>query len=250
MIEQAYEREAYKIYTEFSPTYREMQSTLGHVVRDYTRKLDQQRIEVLELGCGYGDTSLQILNADPRINLTMVDIDPEMIIATRERLCSAEISSKRYHLFEGKLITIENEWNGIFDICASAQTMHGISNNGPDSKKAHRARIAEMLVPGGLYVNADRYVFDFNIHIKGLGNRLAYFSQEVWARVSAQTLDSETARNIMFSWSKHFMLDTQPEKLMYWHKAVQDLIELGFENIQMQRVGPLETVLNALKGGK
>jgi tRNA (cmo5U34)-methyltransferase len=245
MKETAYED--YRVYTESNKVYHELQQTLGNIVRDYASKLDKKKIFAFEVGCGFGDTTLQILRADPRIHLLIAEIDYDMLRATEESLILEKIDPQSYTFSLGDALgTLKTFSSCNFDIFASAQTIHNFPNTGKGSKKEHYNHIARILTPGGLFVNADKYVNgNFEEYKTGVARRMAEF-----AVYALKHRDETKAIESITRWYEHIIHDLEPERIMYKSVARQQLIEVGFTDIKLNLSKELEVVLTALKGEK
>jgi ubiquinone/menaquinone biosynthesis C-methylase UbiE len=245
MQEQAYED--YRIYTESNRVYHEAQQTLGNVVRDYAATLKKPNIQAFEIGCGFGDTTVQILNADSRILLFSGDKDPNMFTETNKRLILEGIKPNRvYYLQNDAVQSMKFLRNGCIDIVASAQTIHNFPNDGEGSKQDCYIEIARILTPGGLFVNADKYVHgNPDEYRAGIARRMAEFAEYAF-----QHRSSEKAREAITRWYEHLIHDIQPERIMHLDTAIQQLTEAGFVDIKTVWSKELEVVLTALKGGK
>lgn len=245
MKEQAYED--YRIYTESNRVYHEAQETLGRAVKGYTSTQDKPRIQAMEIGCGFGDTTLQILRADPRVHLLIAEIDYEMLQATEKRLQAEGISPDTYKFSLGDALGTIILFRGCdFDIVASAQTIHNFPNQGNGSKKECYEGIEKILAPGGLFVNADKYVSGNPDQYRlGLARRMAEFAEYAFKH-----RDEKQAREAITRWYEHLLHDIDPERIMHLGIAKRQLEELGFSDIKTVWSKELEVVLTALKGGK
>lgn len=106
---------------------------------------------VLDLGCGTGSLGLAILNAFPQCELVGVDVDESMLALATARLAEfgprasvlrADLRAEDWHAKVG---------NG-FDAAVSATALHWLS---ADHLSALYGRVADLLLPGGILLNAD-----------------------------------------------------------------------------------------------
>lgn len=231
-------------------------------------------MRAIEIGCGFGDTTLQILGADPRIQVQFNDKNPDRIQFTEDRLRRTGINPNRYFIAIGDALEVLHGTDTTsVDVIATAQTIHNFPNKGEGSKREYYEEIARVLVPGGLFVNADKYVrTSFEGYREDLSGRMAEFADyalhhdphgpdplkkfgiymlgfglpEEQERVIAQK-----AKNIqaLARWFNHLMLDCEPHRLMNEETTRQELEEAGFVDIKTPWRKETAAVITALKGG-
>ena len=112
----------------------------------------QTRINtVLDLGCGTGSLMLKVLEAFPEAQVTGLDFDPTLLWLAKARL---ERFGDRACIKPMDLR--QAEWTGAFqglvDAVVSATALHWFS---PAQLDALYGRIASVLKPGGIFLNAD-----------------------------------------------------------------------------------------------
>jgi ubiquinone/menaquinone biosynthesis C-methylase UbiE len=106
---------------------------------------------VLELGCGTGNLSLQLVKAFPRAELTLVDASSEMIALVRSRVdgsLSGSASSVSYiqARFEDLDLPVQS-----FDLVVSSISLHHVADKG-----SLYARIRSLMSPRGRFCFADQ----------------------------------------------------------------------------------------------
>lgn len=101
---------------------------------------------VLDLGAGTGLLSAQVLAAHPDAQLALLDASDEMLAEARERLGDA-VAAVHVRDLASPLPA------GPYDAVVSALAIHHLSDA---DKRALMARAHDVLVPGGVFVNAEQ----------------------------------------------------------------------------------------------
>jgi ubiquinone/menaquinone biosynthesis C-methylase UbiE len=123
----------------FSVIVNMIQSTQGNIT------------QVLDLGCGTGSLMLKILENFPEANVSGIDFDPILLPLARQRL---ESFGERAKLVLADLR--EDSWTKLvphlMDAVVSATALHWFK---PQKLTHLYHKIAEVLRPGGIFLNAD-----------------------------------------------------------------------------------------------
>jgi tRNA (cmo5U34)-methyltransferase len=134
--------------------YDDLEACIGLTVREHAARLtDKQSITVVDLGCGTGLTTREIMKSDSRTRVTAIDNESFMLETATEDLRD---HGGRINFVESDLITflLEQPSESI-DIIVSGFCIHNL-------EPAYRARlfqeIGRVLVKGGLFVNGDKSV--------------------------------------------------------------------------------------------
>jgi ubiquinone/menaquinone biosynthesis C-methylase UbiE len=126
------------------PRYDEMIARL----LDY---LSRDARQVLELGCGTGNLSLELVRAFPLAELTLVDASAEMIALVRSRVAeSGSDPSARIAYAEARFEELDFP-KGSFDLVVSSISLHHVQ----DKAKLYR-RIRSLMTTGGRFCFADQ----------------------------------------------------------------------------------------------
>lgn len=105
-------------------------------------------LSVLDLGAGTGLYSGMIQAVFPNINLTLLDLAPEMLEKAKARF---EGMGKSPRILFGDYVT--TDFAGSYDLIISALSIHHLA----DADKEHLyQRIYSSLKPGGMFVNAEQ----------------------------------------------------------------------------------------------
>lgn len=126
------------------PRYDEMTSRLLEF-------LPREPRNILELGCGTGNLSLQLARKFPTARLTLVDGSPEMLDVTRSRLADAGLSLVN----EPEYVAARFEELALpqasFDLVVSSISLHHVADKGSLFR-----RIRALLHGGGRFCFADQ----------------------------------------------------------------------------------------------
>jgi tRNA (cmo5U34)-methyltransferase len=106
---------------------------------------------VVELGCGTGNMSLQLLAKFPRSKLTFVDASPEMIALTRSRIDQARSSAAPSFDFLVQRFEELDLPEQRVDVVVSSISLHHVEN-----KARLYSRIRSLLERGGHFCFADQ----------------------------------------------------------------------------------------------
>lgn len=126
------------------PPYAEMfQALFTYLFMDTGRDLS-----ILELGCGTGNLTQQLATVFPKSRLTVVDLSPEMLEQTKQKL----------HNLPNPLETVNGSFMDLdlpenhFDLIISSIALHHLSD---EEKPAMYQHIYRWLKPGGKFRCAD-----------------------------------------------------------------------------------------------
>lgn len=140
----------------YIPRYEEMIATVVGLVRG----------EIVDLGTGTGALAAAILEAHPTARVKLLDIDPVMLEAARERVARFGERAELVHAsFDGALPQC--------DAVVASLALHHVPEL--ERKRALYARIFEALRPGGGLVIADA-----TVHERGKENDLTYVTWSAW----------------------------------------------------------------------
>ena len=108
---------------------------------------DQRRLSMLEVGCGTGALTGEIVRAFPRLGITAIDPSADYLGAAAKRLAA----SPAVRFAEGFVETLSFE-DAAFDAAASCYLFHELP---PKVRKAAAQELARVVKPGGHYVHVD-----------------------------------------------------------------------------------------------
>jgi len=127
---------------------------------------DQRPIPILDLGAGTGLFSAMILEAIPCARVTLVDLAPQMLGQARQRLAQ---QGDRVTILEADYL--QGDLGGPYQAIVSALSIHHLEDA---DKQRLFAKVHGLLVPGGLFVNAD--------HVLGATPGVQQMHQDIWLR--------------------------------------------------------------------
>lgn len=105
-------------------------------------------VRILDLGAGTGILAEQVGRRLPGAELTLLDFSVEMLSRARARFSG---SSERVTLKVGNYV--HEPFGGPWDAIVSALSIHHLQD---PEKRALYAKVFDALVPGGIFVNADK----------------------------------------------------------------------------------------------
>jgi len=199
-------------------------------------ELDSNKeLEILEIGTGTGITTEIILKSRKNIKLTSIDIDKEMIEFASQTLSS--FSNVNFIVSDAfdytKTISANN-----FDFVVSGFTIHNFTNN---YRQILFNEIYRILKPKGIFINADKFVSDNKEkQIQGLKYRIGTY---------IDTLVPLGKIDLLKEWVAHYIDDQNPNKLLKFDQTINDLQQIGFDNMKYIFKSELEMlgVLTATK---
>jgi tRNA (cmo5U34)-methyltransferase len=155
----------------FVPKRDEMLSVIAGLATEYA----PENPKILDIGCGYGDVTAEIIRLRPRSSAWLMDISDDMIRLSRDRFHeNPDIRIIRHNLNEDICgATSERE----FDAVVSCLALHHIAF---EKRVGLYRNIGEILKPGGLFINGDLFrcespvihQWEFDTWIEGIAGRM------------------------------------------------------------------------------
>lgn len=160
-----------------TPLYRLMQESLQQLAKEYLQKQcgGQKEILILDIGSGTGGESMELIENIPAVKLVAVDLSEPMHDQFNAKL-SPE-AQQRIHFVTGDIVG--NKCKGAnlkaallqdafantddYDLVISALALHHLD---VQEKKIAYSRIAQVLKPGGLFLNADFFTYEAELLAK------------------------------------------------------------------------------------
>ena len=105
---------------------------------------------ILDIGCGAGNQTLNLLRIFPGASCTLLDLSPAMLARARERV--GTLIPGRMELIQGDLRTAPLP-EGKFDVAAAAAVLHHLRDD--EDWKRGLSRIHSWLRPGGVLLVSD-----------------------------------------------------------------------------------------------
>ncbi|MFA5983188.1 MAG: class I SAM-dependent methyltransferase [Methylococcaceae bacterium] len=211
----------YEMLKLICPLAAEMSLRVGQAVSEYTARIGGV-LSVLELGGGTGTTTLAILAASENLKLLSVDNEPTMQNQAKHRLQNWVDGQRLSFCGDDALTALKNTPSDSVNIVASAYTLHNFVD-------AYRQQVVEeifrVLVPGGQFINADRYALnDVFAHTRAIQKEVSgYFS----------VLKQLNRIDLLEHWIVHLFSDESENHLMREASALEQLVKIGFNSITL-----------------
>lgn len=213
--------EEYELLRVIHPEAAEMSLRVGEFVSSRGEPNEGQALNVLEIGCGTGITTLALLNSREDIRLTSVDNEPTMLNQARQNLAQWVEKGQVTLVENDALSALRDLPSNSFDRVASAYVLHNFLNRYRDKVLADIFRV---LKPSGIFVNGDRYALDdVEIH-----------TQQLQAEVKRyfKVLKELNRIDVLEQWIVHLFSDESPHHIMRTKPALQAMETIGFYPIE------------------
>jgi ubiquinone/menaquinone biosynthesis C-methylase UbiE len=213
---------------------KEFQQTVRTALKNLAAELPEAKeLKVLEAGSGTGLTTIEILEADPRIKVIACDNEPKMM--DQAKLVLADLN-ERIDFKEGDILsTLKNIESESLDAFASALTVHNFLT---DYRMEVFQEITRVLKKGGLFVNADKYAFDdLDKHLNSLKDQIKSF--DIFDRPDINRPD------VKEGWTNHYHQDELTK--ITEGEQVKILESLGYEDIKVTFRQSMEATIVARK---
>jgi tRNA (cmo5U34)-methyltransferase len=168
-------------------------------------------LRVIDLGCGTGTVSAQILQLFPNAQVTCLDFAENMITHARAKL--AQYPQVNYLAADFRTF----DWHDQFDVVISSLALHHIDTN--EGKRNFYRRIYKSLSPGGVFYNADV--------VLASNDYLQCFYMREWRSFMAQRVSRD---EIEGKWIPKYHEEDHPAKLI---DHLQWMKEIGFADIDV-----------------
>lgn len=187
-------------------------------------------LDVVELGCGTGFTTDQLLRSYPLVHVTAIDNESVMI----EQATALFVDDSRVAFqVNDVLAALQSMSDGSVDAVVSAYVLHNLQ---PAMREAVVAEAVRVLRPGGLFINGDKYArYDLAQHARDLEDQISAFT--VFDQIGRSDLREE--------WTAHYHEDEQiawGERTACAHLASLQMVNVGI--VYRQR---MEAIIVATK---
>ncbi|WP_347989111.1 class I SAM-dependent methyltransferase [Methylomonas sp. AM2-LC] len=218
-----------------SPYAVEMSRLVGEAVGQFCQQ-SEQIVNIVELGGGTGITTLSILSSAANLKLLSVDNEPIMQNQAKHHLQNWVIADKLRFSADDALSALRALPTASVDILASAYTLHNFQ---ADYRLAVIFEIYRVLKPAGQLINGDRYALDdVSAHTRCTQQEVAgYF----------KVLTSFNRLDLLEQWIIHLFNDESENHIMREALAVQQLVEAGFQQINVSQRHDVNALLKAVK---
>lgn len=194
-----------KIINQLIPYYAEMLEAAASIISFDTNR----EFKVIDLGCGTGTLSVEILKRFPKAKITCVDIAENMLKIAEEKLGSG---------FE----YINSDFNDFifpdkYDLAVSSLALHHLAND--EDKKNFYNKIYNALNPEGVFINADI--------ITGSDKFLQEIYLEKWIKYMERNMSKEEIKE---KWLPNYYSEDRPIPLI---QQLKMLDKAGFKDIDV-----------------
>lgn len=223
----------YELFKLACPHYPKVQDSVKKAIEKYCKNdytfapfnTSKEIFRVLEIGCGDGETTKRILASDPRIMIDAVEKNKLMIEKATQNLDDSQLS--RINFINKDIMDFTQNFkpknlDSLYHIIASGWTLHNLL----DSQRVELYQnFCNILHPGGLFVNADKYAQDNSTeHTCSLYWQIKKFS-DVYLNPNINRKD------LYDDWLLHYLEDNEPTRIMKIEETIQKMQSSGFVNI-------------------
>jgi len=228
--------EEYQLISLALPHFEELQLQVGKAVGAYRADPETATLRAIDIGCGDGVTSHTILRSRGDVHLVCLDSEEEMVRQAEINLSGALLEKKCELVHQDALDYFKGQAAGSAHIAASALTLHNMERSYRD--ELHN-EIFRALVPGGLFINADKYAPQDDVQrFKALGKALERFF-DAYAPLGKIEL--------LKDWVIHNVADQAPDRCMKEGETIDILRSIGFVDLEILYRENMEAVLAARK---
>ena len=223
--------EEYSLFKLAVPHYDKLQDKLANRIIEESKSNNKESIDILEIGCGPGYTTLFILKADPRTKVTALDDESIMIDQAKEVLKSF-VDAGRVRLAPNDALDfLKKAKDDSFDAIVSSYTLHNFKQ---DYRKQVLIECYRVLKKGCLFANADKYARD---------NKESHKEDLQWQIKQFGVYDSINRPDLKEMWTKHYLEDENPEIMMYEGASLNELTKLNYKGVKTIYRNNMEAII-------
>lgn len=204
------------------PAAAEMSRHVGEFVGRWPAETtpEAEALQVLEIGCGTGVTTVALLTARDDQCITAVDIAPTMLAQAREHL-GPWLKDGRVRLVESDALPFLRQIpTDSIDLVASGYAFHNFRQN---YRHETISEVFRVLKPGGVFVNGDRYALDDPLdHLQVIQDEVRHFFA---------TFTQLGRLDLLEQWIVHLFSDESPDHVMPLASALQSYRDVGFSPV-------------------
>jgi len=227
--------EDYDLLRRAYPKYDELHQVLADIIADHASRNNGNAVRAIEIGCGSGITSEYILNSRGDLFLTAIDNEPKMIAQAGLNL-KTKLNSGRLTLLQADALEhLGSVRKASVDVVASGFTLHNFMRG---YRTSVMKQVFRVIKPGGLFVNADKYSLEGQEMFEELVVQLERFFK---AFVPLGKID------LLREWVLHNVADQAPDRVMKERDALEEMEEIGFEDVRIHFRHGLEALVSGKK---
>lgn len=225
-----------KIHCLVNPNGPQMSALIGIKIAEYQQTSGRQECCAMEIGCGTGLSTYVLLATTKNVRFTALDSEPAMLEQAKGVLEEWKNSNRVKLVKDDALNALRNIEDNCIDVVCSVYAIHNFFN---DYRTEFLNEVHRVLVPGGIFLNGDRYALDdpwenTQLIKKEIGN---------WF----EKLVSDNRLDLLKTWVLHVCEDESAAKQMQERKATALLKEIGFSNVQVLFREGVDAVIFASK---
>jgi tRNA (cmo5U34)-methyltransferase len=226
----------YQLLNLLCPAATKISQLIGQLLTTFNPKNATSYLDILEIGCGTGITTLYLFRSQANLQLTAIDNSPDMLAQAHRNLTS-ELETERLVLREiDALSHLREQPANSVDVVASGYTLHNFLNN---YRALVVAEVFRVLKPGGIFVNGDRYALD------DPDEQLRLIQTEV--RDYFRIFLDINRPDLLEHWIVHLFSDESPHHSMRLTPALEDMAQAGFEAITVHYREGVNTLISGTK---
>jgi ubiquinone/menaquinone biosynthesis C-methylase UbiE len=225
--------EHYELLKTICPAAPEMSRRVGAKVAQWPG--GGEPLQVVELGCGTGITSIALLSGRA-MRLLAVDSEPTMLNQARQHLAQWQEQGVLQLVEQDALSALRALPDGGCDVVASAYTLHNFFDG---YRREVLAEALRVLKPGGWFVNGDRYALDdVREHCRLTQEEMRGYFRE-FSRIQRYDL--------LEQWIVHLYHDESPDHIMRLAPNLAAMAELGYQDLAVEYRNGVNALVCAAK---
>ena len=226
--------EEYDFLRLMCPNSALLASKIGHKIQIFVASTDN--IEGLEIGCGTGISTYELIHQNTNIQLIAVDSSAQMLDQARANFKTQPSAERVKFIEDDALAALKKLPNNSMAFVTSNYAIHNFEKH---YRTKALTEIFRVLKAGGIFINGDRYaISDPSEHLKDTQNTV-----RKWFK-----LFQEIKRlDLLEEWIIHLLSDESPEIIMGLDDALIELKNLGFVDIGVDFRDGVDTLLHAYK---
>lgn len=217
------------------PHLDELEQSVGNALLRLKDGVLTRPLKILDLGCGDGLTSKVLLETLGSIELVALDNEPKMLEQAKQQLRGSPGARSVIYEEADALEFLRRVQDGAFDGIGSCFVLHNFED---EYRREVLREIFRVLVPGGLFANADKVAEPQPQHGRIFLKQLT---------VIIDTYLGSGRPDLMREWVLHYLEDNIPGRLWIEADAIGDLGDAGFKEIEKTFRYDLEATLVARK---
>ncbi|MCH7850580.1 MAG: class I SAM-dependent methyltransferase [Nanoarchaeota archaeon] len=227
--------EELNLFKNACPHFDKLQKTVGRIIKKQFKNSNHKTLNLIEIGCGTGNTTKILLACDKRISVTAIDIDNNALKYSKSILKDYTKKKRVEFLTRDALRFLKSCKDTSFDIFTSVFTLHNF-------KKEYRNKllrqISRVLKKEGLFINGDKYARENSAEqTKNLNHQLNKF----------KIFDKKNRPDLKKKWIKHYLKDEKVDIIMREKESIEKMKSEGFKNIRIIYRRGMESILVAKK---